>query len=248
MTGYRARPVRHQGLHLLHRPRTVPPRPPCAPGRSTRDLSDHAGFLADLLDEAHGRLDGFGLSRAGMQTGMDADAIGIQGQVTVGRAGRFRAGRRGFHVGRGFRRFGRAFCHRRRMLVMVACAADQVRRFARTRIPRRCSRRRGKHHGRQDEACGQAQVRAGRADRPRVVLLDAGVHGVQLEPYGGFDADAGTRSASDLRHRASSRRRGRADELDDAIETRNRSPRSTTSSTTPTIRSTPVTRAACTPC
>ena len=31
---------------------------------------------------------------------------------------------------------------------------------------------------------------AGRADRPRVVLLDAGVHGVQLEPYGGFDADA----------------------------------------------------------
>ena len=43
------------------------------------DLSDHAGFLTDLLDEARGRLDGFGLSGPECGAGMDADAMGVQG-------------------------------------------------------------------------------------------------------------------------------------------------------------------------
>lgn len=43
------------------------------------DLSDHAGFLTDLLDEARGRLDGFGLSGPECGAGVDADAMGVQG-------------------------------------------------------------------------------------------------------------------------------------------------------------------------
>lgn len=43
------------------------------------DLSDHAGFLTDLLDEARGRLDGFGLSGPECGAGMDADVMGVQG-------------------------------------------------------------------------------------------------------------------------------------------------------------------------
>lgn len=81
MTGYQTRDLSDIAAFISY----IASAPDCPATTSLRshaeyeDLSDHAGFLTDLLDEARGRLDGFGLSGPECGAGMDADAMGVQG-------------------------------------------------------------------------------------------------------------------------------------------------------------------------
>jgi len=81
MTGYQTRDLSDIKAFISY----IASSPDCPATTTLRswaeyeDLSDHAGFLTDLLDEARGRLDGFGLSGPECGAGMDADAMGVQG-------------------------------------------------------------------------------------------------------------------------------------------------------------------------
>lgn len=81
MTGYQTRDLSDIKAFISY----IASSPDCPATTTLRswaeyeDLSDHAGFLTDLLDEARGRLDGFGLSGPECGAGVDADAMGVQG-------------------------------------------------------------------------------------------------------------------------------------------------------------------------
>lgn len=81
MTGYQTRDLSDIKAFISY----IASSPDCPATTTLRswaeyeDLSDHAGFLTDLLDEARGRLGGFGLSGPECGAGMDADAMGVQG-------------------------------------------------------------------------------------------------------------------------------------------------------------------------
>ena len=95
MTGYQTRDLSDIKAFISY----IASSPDCPATTTLRswaeyeDLSDHAGFLTDLLDEARGRLDGVRPVRAGMRSGHGRGCHGRPRarQVTVGRAGRFRA-------------------------------------------------------------------------------------------------------------------------------------------------------------